>query len=82
MKIILFVQYSAYDFAYMIRLLKGENLPKDETGFFELMKLYFPNVYDIKVSLRIRVWPVGCHVFFLELLPFVNFLKNFDLAST
>jgi CCR4-NOT transcription complex subunit 7/8 len=40
--------HSGYDFAYMFKLLTTKCLPKDEKSFFELLKIYFPTIYDIK----------------------------------
>ena len=41
--------HSGYDFAYLLKLLTAEqNLPNDEKSFFELLKIYFPKIYDIK----------------------------------
>merc|ERR1712224_556689 len=43
------VTYRAgYDFAYLLKILTTQDLPSDEKGFFELLKIYFPTVYDIK----------------------------------
>lgn len=33
-----------------MKLLTDQNLPEDENDFFESLRLYFPNVYDVKVS--------------------------------
>eukprot|EP00934_Nitzschia_sp_Nitz4_P007912 Nitzschia sp. Nitz4//scaffold127_size64804//49545//50750//NITZ4_006184-RA/size64804-augustus-gene-0.61-mRNA-1//-1//CDS//3329534774//7902//frame0 len=40
--------HSGYDFAYLVKLLTSQDLPSDEKSFFELLKIYFPTVYDIK----------------------------------
>ena len=40
--------HAGYDFAYLLKLLTSQDLPPEEKGFFELLKIYFPNVYDIK----------------------------------
>ena len=40
--------HSGYDFGYLLKLLTCTALPASEADFFELMKLYFPNIYDIK----------------------------------
>ena len=37
-----------FDLGYLLKLLKPEKLPKDQKGFGELVKLYFPNFYDLK----------------------------------
>ena len=36
------------DFAYLLKLLIGDFLPNNTNEFLDLMKTYFPNVYDIK----------------------------------
>ncbi|XP_037949707.1 CCR4-NOT transcription complex subunit 7-like [Teleopsis dalmanni] len=44
--------HSGYDFGYLLRLLTNQDLPEDEKEFFELLKTYFPNIYDIKHLLK------------------------------
>ncbi|RWR75472.1 putative CCR4-associated factor 1 7 [Cinnamomum micranthum f. kanehirae] len=40
--------HSGYDFGYLLKLLTCQNLPDTQAGFFNLIKMYFPTVYDIK----------------------------------
>uniref|UniRef100_J3MTC8 poly(A)-specific ribonuclease n=2 Tax=Oryza brachyantha TaxID=4533 RepID=J3MTC8_ORYBR len=40
--------HSGYDFGYLLRLLTGQNLPGTMTAFFDLIRIFFPVVYDIK----------------------------------
>jgi len=40
--------HSGYDFGYLLKLLTRQNLPDTQVGFFDLINLYFPRVYDIK----------------------------------
>lgn len=40
--------HSAYDFGYLIKLLTCRNLPETQEGFFDLLKLFFPILFDIK----------------------------------
>ncbi|KAG0479570.1 hypothetical protein HPP92_010428 [Vanilla planifolia] len=40
--------HSGYDFGYLIKLLTCKNLPENMSGFFGLIKLYFPTLYDVK----------------------------------
>lgn len=40
--------HSGYDFAYLFKILTTQDMPSDEKSFFELLKIYFPTVYDIK----------------------------------
>lgn len=49
---------SGYDFGYLIKLLTDTNLPQDESDFFELLRLYFPVVYDVKVILFLTYFTV------------------------
>ncbi|KAF7274169.1 hypothetical protein GWI33_013142 [Rhynchophorus ferrugineus] len=44
--------HSGYDFGYLIKLLTDNNLPQDENEFFELLKLYFPTIYDVKYLMK------------------------------
>ncbi|XP_044742111.1 CCR4-NOT transcription complex subunit 8-like [Chrysoperla carnea] len=44
--------HSGYDFAYLLKLLTDQYLPLDESEFFELLGLYFPNIYDVKYMLK------------------------------
>jgi len=41
--------HSGYDFGYLIKILTCQTLPVDEQGFFELLHLYFPTLYDVKL---------------------------------
>ena len=40
--------HSGYDYGYLLKLLTQQELPVDEKLFFELLKIYFPVIYDIK----------------------------------
>jgi len=40
--------HSAYDFGYLFRQLTCQSLPESESEFLETLKIYFPNLYDIK----------------------------------
>lgn len=40
--------HSGYDFGYLLKRLTCHNLPDAQDGFFTLINLYFPVVYDIK----------------------------------
>ncbi|KAM0911444.1 hypothetical protein ACQ4PT_013461 [Festuca glaucescens] len=44
--------HSGYDFGYLVKLLTGRNLPDTIPGFFELVRVYFPVLYDIKHLMR------------------------------
>lgn len=43
--------HSAYDFAYLIKILTGNLMPEKEEDFHRFMKILFPNFYDIKYLL-------------------------------
>lgn len=43
---------SGYDFGYLLKLLTCSPMPADETEFFEILRLYFPCIYDIKYLMR------------------------------
>ena len=40
--------HSGYDFGYLLKLLTCRSLPDTQAGFFDLINMYFPTVYDIK----------------------------------
>ncbi|WOL01455.1 putative CCR4-associated factor [Canna indica] len=44
--------HCAYDFEYLLKLLTCTKLPDTREGFFELVRLFFPVVYDIKHLLK------------------------------
>jgi len=44
--------HSGYDFGYLLSLLTSINLPEGENEFFETLKLYFPNIYDVKYLMK------------------------------
>ena len=48
----LIVFISGYDFGYSVKLLTAQSLPTTEDAFFDLLKLWFPTVYDIKYLMK------------------------------
>merc|ERR1712216_878924 len=40
--------HSGYDFGYLLKLLTFEPMPEREADFYELLNIFFPNVYDVK----------------------------------
>jgi CCR4-NOT transcription complex subunit 7/8 len=44
--------HSAYDFAYLARVLTDNYLPDTEREFFELLNMWFGRVYDLKYILK------------------------------
>ena len=43
---------SAYDFAYITKLLRRLPLPDDEAEFYQDMRKFFPTVYDVKYLVK------------------------------
>lgn len=41
--------HGGFDFAYLLRLLSGKDLPEDEGDFFGLLGYFFPKFFDVKV---------------------------------
>lgn len=44
--------HSGYDYGYLLKVLTCQALPKEEREFFELLRTYFPCVYDIKYLMK------------------------------
>jgi len=44
--------HSGYDYGYLLKVLTCKPLPKEETDFFDLLKTYFPCIYDIKYLMK------------------------------
>ena len=44
--------HSGYDFAYVLKVLTCAPLPEDEADFFELLKIYFPRIFDMKYMMK------------------------------
>lgn len=44
--------HSGYDFGYLLKLLTCSSLPANETEFFQLLKLFFPQIFDIKYLMK------------------------------
>lgn len=44
--------HSGYDFGYLLKLLTDQNLPAEEGDFFELLRMYFPTIYDVKYLMK------------------------------
>lgn len=40
--------HGGYDFGYLIKILTAVALPSSERDFFELLELFFPQLYDLK----------------------------------
>ena len=57
--------HSGYDFGYLLKTLTCEDLPTDETAFIELLYIYFPCIYDIKV-LADLVYTLLLYIFLVQ----------------
>ncbi|KAF2070175.1 hypothetical protein CYY_008502 [Polysphondylium violaceum] len=44
--------HGGYDFGYLLKVLTCTDLPKKESEFFDLLKLYFPCIYDVKYLMK------------------------------
>lgn len=44
--------HCGYDFGYLLKVLTCKAMPEEDDGFFEQLRLYFPNIYDIKYMMR------------------------------
>lgn len=44
--------HSGYDFGYLLKLLTCTALPANEGDFFDLLRLYFPYIFDIKYMIK------------------------------
>ncbi|XP_064481179.1 CCR4-NOT transcription complex subunit 7-like isoform X2 [Ornithodoros turicata] len=44
--------HSGYDFGYMLKLLTNQELPSEESVFFDLLRIYFPTIYDVKYLMK------------------------------
>lgn len=44
--------HSGYDFGYLLKLLTDQNLPAEESEFFDYLRIYFPTIYDVKYLMK------------------------------
>lgn len=44
--------HGGFDFAYLLKMLKCEDLPLTEKQFYKELNLYFPRIYDIKYLIK------------------------------
>ena len=52
--------HSSYDFGYLLKVLTCTELPSEEAAFLDLLHIFFPCIYDIKVSLFMCVFINEC----------------------
>ncbi|CAF5134899.1 unnamed protein product, partial [Rotaria magnacalcarata] len=44
--------HAGYDFGYLLKMLTGKLLPDTENDFFDLLKIFFPTIYDVKYLMK------------------------------
>eukprot|EP01132_Coremiostelium_polycephalum_P004629 gene4629-5782_t len=44
--------HGGYDFGYLLKVLTCTDLPEKESEFFELLRIYFPCIYDVKYLMK------------------------------
>ena len=44
--------HSGYDFGYLLKILTCMDLPAEEADFFDLLRIYFPFIYDVKYLMK------------------------------
>ncbi|PWN21127.1 ribonuclease CAF1 [Microstroma glucosiphilum] len=44
--------HSGYDFGYLVKVVSCAPLPSTEAEFFQLLRIWFPSIYDIKYLMR------------------------------
>jgi CCR4-NOT transcription complex subunit 7/8 len=46
--------HSSYDFGYLLKTLTCTDLPTDEVSFLDLLRTFFPCIYDVKVGFTVK----------------------------
>ncbi|EAS03653.2 CAF1 family ribonuclease (macronuclear) [Tetrahymena thermophila SB210] len=46
------VFHGGFDFAYLLQMLYGSPIPDSSSSFYNLLKSFFPNVYDVKYLIK------------------------------
>lgn len=44
--------HSGYDFGYLLKVLTNMELPEHESEFFDQLKTWFGNIYDLKYMVK------------------------------
>ena len=44
--------HSGYDFGYLVKIMWAQSLPEDEAQYRELLRKFFPSIYDIKYMVK------------------------------
>ncbi|KAI6380409.1 hypothetical protein MCOR25_001604 [Pyricularia grisea] len=74
--------HSAYDFGYLLKLLWCNMLPEDQDEFKQLLRLFFPNIYDVKYFMKHQMKPLNAIGFQGIDGAIVDALQKFDHKST
>lgn len=74
--------HGAYDFGYLTKLLWCKMLPNDEVEFVEVMKLFFPRIYDVKFHMKHQSKLLASIGFHGVDGAVVDILQKFDHKST
>ncbi|KAM6361160.1 CCR4-NOT transcription complex subunit 7 isoform 2-T3 [Alca torda] len=64
--------HSGYDFGYLIKILTNSNLPEEELDFFEILRLFFPVIYDVKYLMKSCKNLKSCRSAFLQEVLFLS----------
>lgn len=51
--------HGVYDFAYLLKSVSNLPLPDDEKTFLDILNIYFPNFYDVRVLVKNLSWLKG-----------------------
>lgn len=77
--------HSGYDFGYLLKLLTDQNLPQEESEFFDLLRIYFPTIYDVKVRGKSFLLLISLFFLFLrenlKCFNFINKIYDFLILS-
>ena len=46
------IKFLCFDSVYELKLLADQNLPADESEFYNLLRIYFPKIYDVKYLMK------------------------------
>jgi CCR4-NOT transcription complex subunit 7/8 len=44
--------HGGFDFAYLIKMLNGQELPENDSSFYKILNTYFPQFYDVKCMVK------------------------------
>ena len=44
--------HSGYDFGYLVKIMWAQSLPEDEVQYRDLLRKFFPSIYDIKFMVK------------------------------